>query len=627
MAQRPSIKWTPFVAQMLGTMVILCTIATPTRAAEDEARVLILNGTDPYLAAFLIVDGAMRASLANETARHITLFSETLDAQRFPIESMEQEFRALFAKKYAALRIDVVVTITRPALDFFLRHGNALWPGARLVFHSVPKGGVEATALPPNARGATTSEDIAGTLAIAQRLQPKSPRILVIAGVGEIDRRLELIARQVLATNAGAATVEFLSGWPQPELVARVSAEPSDSIVLYLAQYRDREGRPYAPRDVLRAIGSASTAPVYAIFETYVGVGATAASAESFEERGRMAGNLVRAALAGAPPDPGRSVLETASRCVTDARALQRWSLDARRLPDGCEIRFADRSYWREHISQIVAALTIIVAQTLLIVTLLTQRHRRRTAEAEALKRYSEMAHMNRRVALGELSASIAHELNQPLGAIHNNAGAAEMLIKANPPKLQEVAEILADIKRDDQRASDVIARIRKMLRKTEFEVREMDLNETIDETMKMLSAEASAKGVSLESDLDSGIGKVKGDRVEVQQVILNLGLNAMDAMHDQPADKRVLTIRSRRANSKEAEVSVVDSGVGIPGGSLSTIFDPFVTTKPGGMGLGLAISRTIVEAHGGQIRAEHRPAEGGAAVHFTLPFVSTARL
>jgi signal transduction histidine kinase len=617
-------RWTIAAA---GLQILLFGLCLPivADAAEDEARVLILNGTDPYLAAFLIVDGAMRASLAEETGRHITLFSETLDAQRFPVESMEQEFTALFAKKYAALRIDVVVAITRPALDFFLRHGNALWPGARLVFHSVAKGGFDATALPPNAKGATTSEDVAGTLAIARRLQPKSPRILVIAGVGEIDRRLESTARQVLATNAGAATVEFLSGWPQPELVARVSAEPSDSIVLYLAQYRDRDGRPYAPRDVLRAIGSTSTAPVYAIFETYVGVGATAASAESFEERGRMAGNLVRSALADSPSDPGRAVVESPARCVADARALRRWSLNEKRLPVGCEILFADRPYWREHIAQIAAALAIIVAQALLISALLVQRRRRRFAEAESQKRYSEMAHMNRRVAMGELSASIAHELNQPLGAIHNNAGAAELLIQADPPRLQEVAEILADIKRDDQRASDVIARIRKMLRKTEFKVQDMDLNDTIDETTSMLRADAYDKRVLLTSDLDTGLQKIIADRVEIQQVIVNLALNAMDAMRDLPVEKRRLVIRSSRTGVKEAEVCVVDTGEGIPPAMLSRIFEPFVTSKPAGMGLGLAISRTIVEAHGGQIRAANRP-EGGAVICFTLPLAPGQR-
>jgi C4-dicarboxylate-specific signal transduction histidine kinase len=296
--------------------------------------------------------------------------------------------------------------------------------------------------------------------------------------------------------------------------------------------------------------------------------------------------------------------------------------LDERRLPDGCEIRFAERSLWRRYAWQIAAALAIIAAQTMLIVTLLTQRRRRRVAEAEVRKSLSEVAHMNRRVSMGELSASIAHELNQPLGAIRNNAGTAEILIKAQPPRLEEVAEILADIKRDDQRASDIIARIRSLLRKSDFQVREMDLNEAIEQIVKLLGGEASARGVLIQAELAPGLPKVSADNVQLQQVILNLALNGMEAMHDLPADRRLLTIRSRRANDREAEISVADSGAGIAEESIRSIFEPFVTTKPGGMGMGLAISRTIIEAHRGGIRAENSP-EGGAVFHFTLPFAS----
>jgi signal transduction histidine kinase len=189
------------------------------------------------------------------------------------------------------------------------------------------------------------------------------------------------------------------------------------------------------------------------------------------------------------------------------------------------------------------------------------------------------------------------------------------MLIKADPANLGEVAEILADI-----RATDIIARIRNMMRKTQFEAQDIDLNETISEAIEMVAANARVKDVSLNTELEPGLSKVRADRVEVQQVILNLTLNAIEAVHTQPAEARKLVIRSKRVNSKEAEVSVADSGAGIPAEMLPRIFEPFVTTKNAGMGLGLAISRTIIEAHGGRIRAENSPAKG-AVFLFTLPF------
>ena len=253
----------------------------------------------------------------------------------------------------------------------------------------------------------------------------------------------------------------------------------------------------------------------------------------------RLTAQQVLAAMAGAPADPLAPWYEPPSHCVADARALKRMALDKSLLPPDCDIRFIERSIWREYFWESLATLAVIAAQFLMIAALLRQMRRRRLAESESRKRFSEMAHMNRRVAMGEMSASMAHELNQPLGAIRNNAGAAELLLKANPPRLKDVAEILADIQRDDQRASDIIARIRKMLVKAEFEVRAIDLNAAIGETTKLLAEEAAIQGVTLKSELDEQLPQVSADPTEVKQVVVNLALNAMEAMHGRPRGQR----------------------------------------------------------------------------------------
>jgi len=169
---------------------------------------------------------------------------------------------------------------------------------------------------------------------------------------------------------------------------------------------------------------------------------------------------------------------------------------------------------------------------------------------------------------------------------------------------------------------SDIVARIRDMLRKTDVAMTDMDLNEVIQQTEKMLAGEASDNGVLLEVGLETGLPKVRSDRIQIQEVVINLALNAMEAMSGQPAENKVLRICSSRVNDKEAEISVADSGTGIPSALLPRIFDPFISTKSKGMGLGLAISRTIIEAHGGHIRAENRPIHG-AIFNFTLPFAA----
>jgi signal transduction histidine kinase len=598
----------------------VCLGGAPAYPVEGEARVLILNALDPYLPAYQAIDNAMRASLAEENSKRIILYSELLDAQRFAKESIEPEFVALLTKKYRALPIDVVVTVTQPALDFYKRHGETLWPGARLVAHGIADPGNQTVALPPNGVGQINRDDLAGTIELARRLQPKAKRLLVVAGVYPLDLEVEGRARQVVPGVAGSLAVEYLSGWPLPELVARMATVPADTIVFYLAQFRDRDGHPYVPRNVLRAISDASPAPVYGLFETYVGAGVAAGSMEVYAERGQLVAKLVREAVAGKPILPDQTLFSVASRCIADARALRRWSLDDGRLPAGCDLRFVDTPVWRQYAWQIATALAVLIGQSVLIVALIHQRRRRRVAEAESRSRLSEMAHMNRSVALGELTASIAHELNQPLAAIYSNAESAHIMIGDASPKLDEIAEILVDIKQDDKRASEVVSSIRTMLRKTEIATKDVDLNEAIAETIKLLAFDASNHGVAIRTDLEADLPRVLADRVQVQQVIVNLMLNAMEAMREIPAEKKRLLVSSRRVGDAAAEASVSDGGEGITPEMLPRIFDSFVTTKANGMGLGLSISRTIIEAHRGRIRAENLPS-GGAAFRFTLPF------
>ncbi len=616
---RLSWGWAAPRARALGVLAAAFIATTPVQSVEHEAHVLVLNALDPYLPAYQAIDSAMRAGLANETSTRIVLYSELLDAQRFAHEPVEPELVALLSKKYRSLPIDVVVTVTQPALDFYERHGRQLWPGARLVAHGIADPGERAVSLPPDALGQINRDDLVGTLALARRLQPKANRLLVVSGVSPLDLELEGRARAVLPAAAHAMSVEYLSGLPLPELIARIASEPADTIVFYLTQFRDRDGHPYLPRNVLRAISEASAAPVYGLFETYVGFGVAAGSMEVYADRGHLVAKLVGEALAGKPAVPGQTQFTVPSRCIADARALQRWSLDAGRLPAGCDVRFVATPVWRTYALPIAAAVTLLAVQTVMIVALIRQRRGRRIAEAESRSRLSEMAHMNRRVAMGELTASIAHELNQPLAAIYSNAEAAHIMLADAAPKRDEIAEILVDIKQDDKRASEVVARIRAMLRKTEIVPAEVDLNETIDETIKLLAFDASSHSVTVRAELEAGLASVCADRVQIQQVIVNLMLNAIEAMREVSETSRRLLVRSRGHGDGEAEVSVSDSGAGIVPELLPRIFESFVTSKTDGMGLGLSISRTIIESHRGKIWAENLPA-GGAVFRFTLP-------
>jgi C4-dicarboxylate-specific signal transduction histidine kinase len=239
-------------------------------------------------------------------------------------------------------------------------------------------------------------------------------------------------------------------------------------------------------------------------------------------------------------------------------------------------------------------------------------------AEEALSKSHAELAHVTRVTTMGELAASIAHEVNQPLSAIVNNGSACLRWLNSATPNLDETRDAARRIIRDGNRAGEVIARIRSLLRKTDAEKARLDINQTIREVIKLTRNEAARKGVALRMDLAADLPPVLGDRVQLQQVILNLVMNGVDAMASASGGPRELLIRSRPYESDKALVAVQDSGVGLEGQDLEKIFDAFYTTKPQGMGMGLAISRSIVEDHGGQLWAA--PNDGpGATFQFTL--------
>jgi C4-dicarboxylate-specific signal transduction histidine kinase len=231
-----------------------------------------------------------------------------------------------------------------------------------------------------------------------------------------------------------------------------------------------------------------------------------------------------------------------------------------------------------------------------------------------------DLAHASRLAVVGQLTATIAHEINQPLGAILSNTDAAEMLLDQDSPPLEEIRSILADIRADDVRASETIRHIRTLARKREMQIDLLDLTEVAFEVMRLVSVEARRRGVTLLTEFTGAPVTVRGDRVHLQQVMMNLILNGMEAMTETPENNRRLRVRTTSKQNGEVRVSVSDSGRGIALEKLPRLFESFFTTKDDGMGLGLAVARSIIDAHGGRILAENN-IDGGATFWFELPF------
>lgn len=243
----------------------------------------------------------------------------------------------------------------------------------------------------------------------------------------------------------------------------------------------------------------------------------------------------------------------------------------------------------------------------------------RKQVEVELQRSRNGLALAQRVSAMGQLSSALTHELNQPLGAILRNAEAGELFLQQDPPNLVELQEILADIKQDDQRAAAVIDRMRSLLKHGEVQFESIAPQQLIEQVTALLNVELQARNVKLRTITPHGLPKVRGDRIHLQQVLLNLLLNSLEALDATPIGARQIEISAIGREDGRVEFAVRDTGTGIDTDRLLQLFEPFFTTKTQGTGLGLAISRTVVEAHGGRIYAENNP-DGGACIRIELP-------
>jgi signal transduction histidine kinase len=587
--------------------------------AERPWRVVVLNDGDPTLPAFIAIDRGLRAVLSAPGKHPVDVFYETLDVLRFPEALFERELVAMLAKKYETSGVDAVVAIGISALRFAEKHRDRLWPEAPVLFSGVPPDFLRERRLPPGATGFSRAYDLAGAAEIALRLRPSTRRLVVISGTSEFDRTMAHLARTQLEPYAERVALEYWQDAPIGELLRRVARLGREDAVLYLTIGRDADGHTFTPRAALERLSAASAAPIYGPFETYIGHGIVAGNVYGFETSGKRVGELLHEVLSAPRGAPLPPVSPGESFCIADADQMERFGLSAGGLPPGCELRYTRPSLWREYRWYVVGALLVILAQSALILGLVLQRRGRIRAEGEVRHRRAELAQASRLALAGELTASIAHEINQPLGAILANAGAAEALLRRDPAASEELRAILADIQRADLRASEIIRRVRALVSARPAEREPVDVNATVSEVLAFLQGETTRREVVVHAALAAGLPALLADRVQLQQAVVNLCLNAMEAMMDCAPGERRLGVRTDAADGGGVEIAVSDTGPGIPAEHLKRVFDSFFTTKAHGTGLGLAITHSIVEAHGGRVSAENR-AEGGVLFTMTLP-------
>jgi signal transduction histidine kinase len=589
-------------------VLVVAMVAAPACLSAQEGRprsILVLDQSDLRGPFYYQIFSGLRTVVANDAPAHTTLYSESLDLSRFRGPAYEESLQRHFKEKYRNRPIGVIVAIGTATLELVLRWRSELWPGIPVVFAMVDEIDHARLNLPSDVTGGIIRLGLEDTIAMARVVVPDLKTIVFVGDAWDRQVTFRNWKDEVATAAAGLNIVELI-GLTMAEVRKKVAELPDDSVIIYSAMYSDGRGTFYPPATALALVAQTANRPIMVGAETFLEPGGIGGMVLVPDLIGAVVARIALRIFDGEPPSSIPPV-KGGVKPIFNWVQMQRWKVSESSLPASSEIRFREPGLWEKYRWQTVTVLVILLLQA--------GRH---GAEIESKQRMSELAHVNRSATAGELSSSIAHELNQPLGAILTNTETAELILSGQSANLSEVREILADIRRDDLRANEVIRRLRSFMKRTTFESKDIDLNGLMREVFDFLSVQASARNVALYLTASPEVLRVRGDSVQLQQVLINLIVNSMDAMASIPYGRTVIG-RAELNGGKSTVISISDSGPGIPADKLTQIFDPFFTTKEQGMGIGLSIARTIVLAHEGRIWAENEAA-GGAMFRISLP-------
>jgi len=602
------------------------------RGGQRPTRVVVLYQQQAETAPMMEFTQRLRFALRDKLGGQVEFYQEALDLDRFTGFQQSSALAKYFDDKYRNFGVDVVVPVGSGALKFALGPLRQILPDVPIVFALCAEPQVNPTTLPRDVTGRLAPPSrFTATLAMARSLQPDAERIIVVGGAGGADSASVSAALSATTSLGGSLPVSRMQGLPLDDLLRALREVPRRSIVIFANYRRDPHGQAFEPLDIVGSIARASAAPMYVQLRTYVGEGVVGGYVTRFDMEGEYTGRLVARVLRRRPDEPLPPVESIPNSFVADARAMHRWALSAQRLPPGTELLFRELTTWQRFRPVVLPGLGIVGAESLLIGSLLVERRRRKRAQLalEELERGTQetrrqVAHLARLAIVGELAATISHELRQPLAAIRANAETGAQIVAREPSDATQAREIFDDIVADNKRAVAVIESMRRLLRRSEPVAIPVDLNLICREAAHLLRHEANLRKARIELTLSDAPLIVLSDPIELQQVVLNLIINALEAAGSGSTEPVVIVRTTAHAHA--VELIVQDNGAGVPEDVRPHVFESFFSTKDDGLGLGLAIVRSIVERQGGRIRVSGCSL-GGAEFSVYLPTRSDAHV
>jgi signal transduction histidine kinase len=592
-------------------------------ATAEPRRVLLLHSYGPHFSPWSAVSARFREQLIKQSPNAIDLYETSLETARLAQAPDEAPFVGYLRSLFSGRQIDLVVAMGAPAARFVQRYRSDVFATTPLLIAGADVRFVNAAALTPNDTAVPSTLDLSKLIENILQLLPDTTNIAFAIGASPLERFWVDELRRVTQPFAHKVTFEWLNELPLEEIIERAATRPPHSAIFYASVRVDAHGVPHEEDRVLADLHAAANAPIFGYADNNFGHGIVGGPHISTQEIGERAARVAIRILGGETPANIKTPASGLQPPVYDWRELQRWNISEARLPPGSVVHFREPTAWERYRWPLTGLFIALAIQAGMIAWLLVERHGRRSAERYARNRLAEVIHLNRSAEAGALSASFAHELSQPLEAIMLSADIGERLLAAGTPEVSKLKEILANIREADQHAVEVVRHLRKLIkRKSDLELQEFDLNKVIADAVHILSPESRRRNIRLRVNGSQQALPVRADPIHLQQVILNLATNGMDAMSNSVSGERAIVIQTSLGASC-AQVSVSDAGTGIPDQKLDEVFDTFYTTKPHGTGLGLSLARTIVETYGGKIWAENRNG-GGAVFRFTVPLHSS---
>lgn len=594
---------------------------------DDNKSILILFSKVPTTPAYRVMLEGIRTKLNEGFGNNYSLHTEYLETDRYPNSIYPKGEFDKYNKKYREVNLDLLICIGTDIISILKNQAESYLldlPVVSIDYDFSEYGVRWDNSLNDKTTVITLKHDIRKIISAISQLYPEADSIYFISGTSNLDKLMYNASMMEVAKIKERKKAQFITDVSMDDVLKKVRHLPGNSAIILTSFSCDINRVPYYNPESVRLISSNANAPVFTYSSMGFGDGAVGGYLLNFDKVGQTAGDAVIKILNGTNPSSLKYSAEDYNEYMFDQRELIRWNLNnPARIPHGSKIVYREITFFGKYWWFIGGSLLFILLQTILILNLfrLNRNQKLLTRQIrESENKYRELVREDRILRIGQLTASLSHELNQPLTAILSTAQAGIRFLDSNNYTPELLKEILQNIVEDDKRTASILNSIRGMIKHENREKEKADINSLVNEVVAIYQSEAIIKNIILVLYLPDHPIYVHCNPIQIQQVILNLIVNAAQSIEkSDPAIRKIII--NGRANSDKITISVRDFGEGIPDSLLDKLFKPFVTSKKDGVGIGLAISHTIIENHNGTIWAENMP-DSGAEFSFELKII-----